>query len=191
MPSPAPLMPVAVVSREADDRKSILLRSIEADLEGIGLEPWEAQFCRWLALHGNTRRSRQIEAASALAGTAITSQQLVQLRCRPAWKALWIKERDVETALKKAKADYSMLIEESPALYRKMLEKAVGDNDVRAATPLLTGLMERALPKKDESDRAAPDVHIHLSVQQAKNLEAVPLDVSAEEVPAEFTVEES
>lgn len=189
MPSPPSLMPAAVVSRESDDRRTILLRSVEADLEGTGLATWEAQFCRWLALHGNTKRSRQIEVASALAGTTVTSQQLVHLRCRPAWKALWIKERDVETALKKAKADYSMLIEESASQYREMLGIAVRDKDVRAATALLTPLLDRAVPKKDETERAAPDVHIHLSVQQAKNLEAVPLDVSAEEVQAEFTVE--
>jgi hypothetical protein len=173
-----------------EDRRAILLKTVEADLNGSDLEKWEEQFCRWLALHGNMHRKRQIEVASALAGAEITSQQLVQLRCRSAWKALWIKERNVETALKRAKADFSVLIESAPAQYKKMLGKAIQAEDVRAATPLLVPLMERAIPKKDDSPSAAPSVHIHLSLAQAKGLESVPLDVSAEEI-AEFTVEES
>jgi hypothetical protein len=70
-----------------------------------------------------------------------------------------------------------------------MLDKAVGDSDVRAATGLLVPLLDRAMPKKEESAVKTPDLHIHLSVQQAKGLEATPLTVSAEEV-AEYVVED-
>lgn len=184
-PKPRPIVPF----RAEDDRQAILLKSVEADLSGSDLESWESQFCRWLALHGTTPRKRQLEVASALAGTTIVSQQLIQLRCRPAWKALWVKERNVETALKRAKADYSVLIEESPAQYRKVLKTALDADDVRAATPLLVPLLERSMPKKEEADVRAPSVHIHLSLAQAIGLDAEPLAVTAEEV--EYTVEES
>lgn len=176
----------------AEDKRAILLRQVEADLEGADLEPWEAQLCRWVALHPNTKRARQMEVASALAGRDVPSQELVQLRCRAAWKALWIRERDVPNALAKAKADYASLIENSPTQYQRMLHEAVKAKDVRAATPLLVPLLDRAVPKHDDGDSGkTPSVHIHLSVAQQKGLEASPLDVSAEEVTvAEYEVED-
>jgi hypothetical protein len=188
---PSPESAARDLARATEDRKSVLLRSVEADLEGAELDVWEARFCRWLALQGNVKRSKQVEVASLLAGTQVSTGDLIALRCRPAWKALWVKERDVESALKKARADLSRLFDDLGGNYRKMLTRAVVDNDVRAATGLLTPLLDRAMPKREDGPTVVPDVHIHLSVQQAKGLESAPLDVSAEEVTvAEYTVED-
>ena len=175
----------------AEEPRARLLRLIEEDLAGTGLERWQEQFGKWLALQGRVSKARQMEVASLLAGTTVTSQEIVALRCRPAFKALWIAERDVPRALDKAKADFSALIEESASHYKAMLDVALKDKDVRAATGLLTPLLDRAMPKKEESAVKSPDVHIHLSVQQAKGLESTPLDVTAEEVVTveDYTVE--
>lgn len=190
MPRPTSSPSTALVP-PAEEPRARLLRLIEEDLAGTGLERWQEQFGKWLALQGRVSKARQIEVASLLAGTTVTSQEIVALRCRPAFKALWIAERDVPRALDKAKADFSALIEESATHYKAMLDLAVKDRDVRAATGLLTPLLDRAMPRKEEGPKAAPDVHIHLSVQQAKGLESTPLDVTAEEVVTveDYTVE--
>ncbi len=167
-------------------------RQVEADLAGTGLEVWEDRFCQWLAMQpkNGLNLTRQAEVATYLAGTTISPHELKALRLRPAWRARWADLRDVDRELRAAKAEFADLVRSAPAKYKKMLDKAVADDDVRAATPLLTPLLDRAMPKQSEAPVTNTSVHITLSTHQADGLTANEIVVEAEDVVVSAVVEE-
>lgn len=171
----------------ASDRLAVLGRQIDADLAGTGLSIWEERFCQWLALQpmNGVPLDRQSKAASYLAGTLVTKHELKQLRLRPAWREMWTSLRNVDLELKEARAEFSTLITEAPAKYRQMLEKAIADDDVRAATPLLTPLLDRAMPKQVDPVVTKTSVHITLSTHQAAGIDAKEIVVEAQDVVVE------
>ncbi len=166
---------------------AVIGRQVEADLAGTGLEVWEDRFCQWLAMQpkNGLNLTRQAEVATYLAGTTVSPHELKALRLRPAWRARWADLRDVDRELRAAKAEFADLVRSAPAKYKKMLDKAVADDDVRAATPLLTPLLDRAMPKQTEENVMPRELHIHLSAGQARGLDAPAHVVEAEEVVIE------
>lgn len=179
-----------------DDRRSIIERRVEAELAGSGLEPWEERYCKWLALQPKVNRLQQVEVASVLAGRDVSRQELIQLRLSAPWRACWAEHREVDTALKRAKADLIEVIEKTPRRLEKALALAMdptdgGLPDVRAATPLLVAMVDRILPKKSEGETGLRSLHITLSVEQANGLDASAHVVEAEELAEVVSVEEA
>lgn len=167
----------------AADKLLVLRREIELELEGDCLEPWQRDFCHWLSLHPRSRYPDQLDAASALASTSVTLDELKRMKARKPWREMWFKLRGAyEDEINSAKEKYAKMAVKAATIHDEMLDIVRKDKDTRAAPPLLIPLLERAWPKQSDGPTVATQINITLSPAQQLGLESPAFEVTAEEV---------
>ena len=184
----------------ADSVKSLVLPPpdardrLVAQIEGVDLADWERLFCLWLAQHPNRRKITQLEIATVLKGDPVTWSELLQVRQSPAFLTLLARERSFLGEIERAREGFLGNYPKAARVWGKSLTALEEEldtpgadklNAVRAATPLLTGVLDRLHPKKDDQAPAVTAVQINLTVQQAREMDAPEYVVNAEEVVVE------
>lgn len=178
------------------DKRLILEREIELELQGT-LEPWQRTLCRWLAIHARTHLKRQCEVATVLAGRDVSAYELRQLKYKRAWRDAWTALRgEHEQQISEARDIYADLLPKAAQTYRKAvgkLDKGLASQEpeavmsaVRAAPALLTPLIDRSWPRKQEGTGQPSAVNITLTVAQAAALHSEETVVESEVVEAEI-----
>ena len=167
----------------AMEKVAKLRAEVEQEIAGVALAPWEKDYCHWLAVQSRPSKERQLEVASALAGTQLYPTELDRLRSRRAFRELWHRLRgEFEQEINEAKEKFASLLPKAAEVYERMIDKVDREEDVRAAPALLVPLLDRAWAKREEKAPVAPSVHIHLSTNQIAGLQAPVMVVEAKEV---------
>jgi hypothetical protein len=169
----------------AADRLQVLRREIEMELQGEVLPQWAKDFCHWLSLHPSTRMPKQLEAATALAGTAVSYPELRLLKSQKAFREMWFRLRGAyEHEVNTAKEKYAKMAVKAAKIHDEMLDEVREKKDTRAAPPLVVPFLDRVWPKAAEGTTQATQVNITLSASQLAKLDEPEMEVSAEIVPA-------
>jgi hypothetical protein len=166
------------------------------------LKLWQKQYARWLAIQTKTVTPDEEQVAcTQFKGVTPSIAALKRVKRSRLWREEYERARGEfnEHYLRKAKNMAVRMLPKAVKTYDKALDvsrKAMDDPDVnvalagvRAASPLLTASMERAIPKKQE---VAFDgkLEIQLTPMQMAQLTAPSATVEAEEVPFEIISEE-
>jgi hypothetical protein len=158
------------------------------------LEPWEEKHCRWLAeCEGNVSYPDQAFVCSSpeFAGRTVSVDEVKKLRDKRAWRNLKysIRAQRQEYA-DQAKSIINETLPEAASLHRRAIASLAaqpdGKLDVRAIPSLTMPLLERAWPKKTETENRTTVVTINISATQKAGLDEQPIDVEAEVVEAEI-----
>lgn len=152
------------------------------------LQPWEKQLCDWLSTRANPKKvtSKDLKTVAVAFSDSpdITHKQLKTLMEGLAWRKRWERNRrsflDADLAESREKA--IALVGKGMVIYDELLTQVQEDKDVRGGTPLVTALLDRALPKKTESSTVATQITVTLTPEQAVGLNAPVRIVEAREV---------
>lgn len=176
---------------EPDERDRLV-----AAIEGAHLQEWERLFCCWFAQHPKKRKATQLHVASTLKGDPVTWAELRDIRLSRPFIEHLHRERDFLREMQEARAGFIENYPLAATVWGKSLRALDAEldtdgadklNAVRAATPLLTSVMDRLHPKKDEHQGVSTAIQVNLTVHQAKYLDAPALgfDAQAIEIVAE------
>jgi hypothetical protein len=165
------------------------------------LRPWEEQFARWLAFQsGRVDFGLQQSVAQRLAGKNLARSVIRRLRSNVAWRRAYEVARAelYDVRLKAAHGHAIALLTKGMLTYKKAVnaldrELTPDENGkildplgaIRAAAPLLGPLLDRALPKKHESNTVATSISITLTPEQMVRLDAPQSVISGEEIIVE------
>lgn len=179
-----------LVADKRAEKLALEAAEIRRELAGATLLTWQIEFCQWLAAHPGVKRQRQVDAASALAGTEISYTQLKSLKLTAAWRELWRRLRDIEKQeAAKAREKYATLLPKAAQAHEDALGALYDEagkmtlEAARAAPPLLGPLIDRAWPKQTgQPVTVATQVQIVLTPGQARGLNAPEFTVTAAEI---------
>lgn len=167
------------LSREA------LRAMMRGEASGLILQTWEAELCDWLSTRANPKQvtSKDLRTVAIAFSNSpdITHKQLKELMEGTAWRKRWERNRrsflDADLAASKEKA--IALVGKGMDIYDELLDQVRDDKDVRGGTPLVTALLDRALPKKTESSTVATQITVNLTAEQAAGLNAPIMTIEA------------
>lgn len=150
------------------------------------LEPWQLEFCKWLAAHSRAKAKDQEQMASYLAGTTITWQAIRQMRGLKNFRNWYARYRaKIMQRIDDAREAFETTnVPKAIDAHAKAIDLALDANDFKAVASLAAPAI-KALYRHMEETTEKPLIVLTLGGGGA-DLDQPPIDVEYEELPAEL-----
>lgn len=150
------------------------------------LEDWEREHCEWLAnAETSIPYSKQAIVCSGLAGREVTVAELKKLRDNRAWRSLkYSIKAQRQEKIDEARSIMNDTLPKAATLAQRAITEMLDDKapvDARAVPPLVAPFLDRAFPKKTETETRSTVVTINLSADQLRGLTAPTSRIEAED----------